>query len=240
MAVVHELPELRDRSRVFQDRSAAGKVLGRMLSAAFKTIQEEPIILAIPMGGVPVAMEIREVLSCPLELAIVRKIQIPGNTEAGFGALTREGDIFLNEQLMASLNLTPGQIREQTEKVQADLETRDRVLRRSRPLPDLEGRTVILVDDGLASGYTMKASVFMAAKRKAARKIVAVPTATAHVLDTFQESVDEIYCPNIRNVSSFAVAEAYVRWHDLSETETAALLTQISADKGGRNDTEDF
>ncbi len=240
MAVIHESSELRNQSRVFQDRFDAGKLLGQMLSSTLEDgDHENMILLAIPMGGVPVAVEIQKALSCPLDLVVVRKIQIPGNTEAGFGAITQEEDIFLNEQLLARLHLSPEQIREQTQKVKQDLELRNRYLRQNRPLPDLEGRTVILVDDGLASGYTMKAAVYMAAKRNAARKIVAVPTATGQVIDSLTESVDEIYCPNIRDVSPFAVAEAYVYWHDLDEPETNALLSKIELlnEQGDRNDS---
>lgn len=226
MAEIIEFTEFKNRPAVFRDRNEAGKILGQMLAPRYRN-KADVLILTIPMGGLPVALEIQKALASPMDMVIVRKIQIPGNTEAGFGAMTQEGDLFLNEPLMAHLNLDPDQISRQTEKVKQELEIRNRRLRRNRPLPRLEERTVILVDDGLASGYTMKATVFLAAKHCAARKIIAVPTATSRVLDEFKESVDEIYCPNIRDLSPFAVAAAYQRWHDINEAEAEALLEEV-------------
>lgn len=225
MAQLYERKEMKNLTRVFRDRFDAGEVLGRML-APFYAQKSDLTVLAIPMGGVPVALRIHKALTCPLDLVIVRKIQIPGNTEAGFGAMTSEGDVFLNESLLRDLRLRPDQIEQQTRKVKADLEQRNRSLRAGRPFPDLKDRTVILVDDGLASGYTMKASIHMCAKRNAGKIVVAVPTAPRRTLDAIQDSVSEIYCANIRDVFSFAVAEAYQAWHDLSDEQTLALLEE--------------
>lgn len=182
------------------------------------------LVFAIPMGGIPVALRVREALSCSFDSVIVRKFQIPGNPEAGFGALTREGDIFLNEALMAQLDLTPDQIERQTALVQNELENRNRILRGDRSFPDLNGRTVVLIDDGLASGYTMKASVFMAAKRKAGRIVIAVPTAPRENLQEFKDSVDEFFCPNLSENKHFAIADAYKNWEDTSPPQVFAML----------------
>ena len=113
MAKVHELAELQNRTHVFENRLEGGDTLARMLSQQYGK-GEGIIMLAIPLGGVPVALRILQMLNCAMDLLIVRKIQIPGNTEAGFGAMTREGDIFLNEALMARLDMTPGQAEHQS------------------------------------------------------------------------------------------------------------------------------
>lgn len=225
MAQIHEYGAFRNRNRVFQDRTAAGKLLAGMLEPNYGQAADA-ILLSIPMGGVPVAVKIRERLGVEMDAVIVRKIPIPGNTEAGFGAVTSEGDLFLNEPLLARLGMTEDQIERQWVKVREELIERNRRLRDARPLPTLTGKTVILVDDGLASGYTMKAAIYMVNKRKAAKTVLAVPTAPRRTIDALADAVDEIYCANIREVLSFAVADAYKNWYDLDEAEVRGLLEQ--------------
>ncbi len=224
MAAMHELEALRNRSRVFRDRFEAGRVLGRMLAPVCQGL-EDAIVLAVPMGGIPVASAIAERLNFPMDLVIARKIQIPGNTEAGFGAVTADGVMFLNEPLVARLGLTDEQVRERAKKVRRQLDVRNRRLRGGRPRPELSGLTVILVDDGLASGFTMRAAVHMAARDGPAAIVVAVPTAPIRTLESFGSGVlDSVYCANVREGIPFAVADAYEQWHDLSESEALALL----------------
>jgi predicted phosphoribosyltransferase len=183
------------------------------------------MVLGIPMGGIPLASEVAKKLACPMDVVIVRKIQVPGNTESGFGAMTEENDIFYNNVLISGLRLNEKQIQEQSDKVRGELAERREKLRQGRPFPDIQGKTVILVDDGLASGFTMKASIHLCKKRKAAKTLVTVPTAP---LRTVQELYDvfsaDIFCANIREGMSFAVADAYKNWHDLSENEIMHLL----------------
>lgn len=223
MAKIHESYELRNRHGVFRDREDAGEYLGTMLAPEYAD-RMDVILLTIPMGGVPVARQIRRALNCPMDLIIVRKIQIPGNTEAGFGAMSQEGDVFLNEPLMATLNLKPDQIEHQSAKVRGELAERNERLRGQRPFPELEGKTVILVDDGLASGFTMKASVYMARKRGAKTVVVAIPTAPRRSLQGLDGAVDAFYCPNIQDGMRFAVAEAYQNWFDLETDVVEAML----------------
>jgi putative phosphoribosyl transferase len=230
MTIIHDCKEMRNLSRVFHDRSEAGRKLGDMLRDRFGG-QPELLLLAIPMGGIPVVLAIKEELNCPLDLLIVRKIKVPDNPEAGFGAMTLAGDVFVNKPLLNVLKLTADQVDGQIEKVRAELDQRDRRLRQGRPFPDLAGRTVILVDDGMASGYTMKASIHMVSKRGAAARIVAVPTASSRTIDAIKDSVDEIFCANIRDVSAFAVADAYKIWHDIYDQEAERMLVDnVSAE----------
>lgn len=223
MTKVYEDDEARNRGRVFKDRFHAGRVLGRMLAPVYGGA-ENVMVLGIPMGGVPVALTIAGALRCPVDLVIVRKLQIPGNTEAGFGAMTPAGDVFLNEPLLDRLGLSGEEIARQRETVRAELTKRDRGLRDGRPLPDLGGRTVILVDDGLASGFTMKAALATVRRQGAATTVVAVPTAPRRAVDALEGSVDEVYCANIRDATYFAVAEAYENWYDLTEAAVKKLL----------------
>lgn len=185
---------------------------------------EDGIVLAIPSGGVPVGIKVSEALSLPFDLLIVRKLQIPGNPEAGFGAMALDGTVFLNQSLLARLQLNPSQIEAEKVRVISELEKRNVRFRKGRPFPELTGKNVILVDDGLASGFTMLASVDMVKKAKALKTIVAVPTAPRQSIELIAPEVDKIYCLNIRTTPFFAVAEAYQNWYDLSEREVLDFL----------------
>lgn len=182
------------------------------------------VVMAIPAGGVPVAAEIARALGLPLDLAIVSKITLPWDTEAGYGAVAWDGTAQLNEEMrfyfLLSDKVVDDGIRHATEKVQRRVET----LRGDRPMAEVAGRAVILVDDGLASGFTMKVAIEALRREGAARIIVAVPTAPAHTAATMEELAEEVYCANVRDTGRFAVAAAYREWHDVSEREAKATL----------------
>ncbi|RPI53882.1 MAG: phosphoribosyltransferase, partial [Deltaproteobacteria bacterium] len=121
---IFEVSGFRDKRFVFKDRDDAGKVLAEMLSPYYEKAKET-LVLAIPSGGVPIGLGVAKGLSLPLDLIIVRKIPVPGNPEAGFGALTLDGDVFLNEELVAFLRLSPKEIEDQITKVKTDLQERN-------------------------------------------------------------------------------------------------------------------
>ncbi|MDJ0622198.1 MAG: phosphoribosyltransferase family protein [Desulfocapsaceae bacterium] len=218
-------PELRNRHQVYADRKDGGACLASML-ISYKE-QPEAIVLAIPSGGVPVGLEIQHRLAIPMDLLITRKLQIPGNTEAGFGAMTLGGQVFYNKELLARLHLTKDEIAQEKKKVHQELERRNKLYRQSRNLPDLAGFTAILVDDGLASGFTMMAALAMVRELQAAKVIVAIPTAPLSSIQRIGDEVDEIYCPHIQDYGSFAVAAAYRNWRDLDAREVVAMLNQL-------------
>jgi predicted phosphoribosyltransferase len=220
---VHETESFRDRYQVFKDRFEAGEELSRMLAPRYEDM-ERGLVLAIPSGGVPVGLRVAEKLNVPFDLIIVRKMQIPGNPEAGFGAMTLDGSMFLNEELLERLKLNPSQLQAQENIVKRELDERNRLFREDRAPADVMGKRVLLVDDGLASGYTMIASINMVKKGGAGRVVVAVPTAPLRTVEKIEAEVDEIYCANIRDTLYFAVAEAYRHWHDLSKQEVLDLL----------------
>jgi predicted phosphoribosyltransferase len=220
---VHETESFRDRYQVFKDRFEAGEELSRMLAPRYEDM-ERGLVLAIPSGGVPVGLRVAEKLNVPFDLIIVRKMQIPGNPEAGFGAMTLDGSMFFNEELLERLKLNPSQLQAQENIVKRELDERNRLFREDRAPADVMGKRVLLVDDGLASGYTMIASINMVKKGGAGRVVVAVPTAPLRTVEKIEAEVDEIYCANIRDTLYFAVAEAYRHWHDLSKQEVLDLL----------------
>ena len=182
------------------------------------------MVLAIPSGGVPVAKEIAKALGAPLELLIVRKIQLPWNTETGFGAMNLDGDVVLNEELIRSAGLTEEDIERQIQKTWQTLLERNALFRGNRPFPDISGKTVIVVDDGLASGYTLRAAIEYLKKRNPKRIIVAVPTCSKDAAEEIAKSVDEVYCLNLRDVYPYAVADAYRNWYDLTPEEVIEFL----------------
>jgi len=220
-AIIIEDPRLRNRLGVFEDRNEAGKILARSLED-FKG--KYGVVLAIPSGGVPIGLAISVHLELPFDMLIIRKLPIPGNTEAGFGAISLEGDMILNEPMVKMLGLSDEEIEEQVESVQEELKTRNRIFRGNRPKTDLKGKIVILTDDGLASGFTMMAAARMVKRQKTKEIVVAVPTASLDTIELMAKEVDKIICLNIRTGPYFAVAEAYRNWYDLSREEVVKLL----------------
>ncbi len=216
---------LRDREGVFEDREEAGESLAALLD---EYRGKDAIVLAIPSGGVPVGLVVADRLGLPFDLLIIRKIPIPGNTEAGFGSITLEGDLLLNDRLVADLGLSPAEIDRLAAPVRAELSARNRLFRGDRPEPELAGRTVLLVDDGLASGYTMQAAVRLVRRRQPAETVIAVPTAPRRTVEMLAPDTDRIVCPNIRTGGIFAVASAYRNWYDLSRQEVLDLLQRAA------------
>jgi len=216
-------PELHNKNRVFDDRREAGRVLAKMLAPVYEA-DPSALVLAIPSGGVPVGLEISRALSLPMDLVVVRKVQIPDNPEAGFGALTLEGEVFINQDLLTRLRLTQDQVDRQIAKVRRELEERNKVFRGGRAFPDLSGKTALVCDDGLASGFTMLACIHTARQKGADKIVVAVPTAPLSSIYRVSPLADEIYCANVQDFGPFAVASAYRRWRDLEQDEVVAML----------------
>ncbi len=222
MGKLIEDPALRNRTHVFVDRADAGRQLAAFLEGYRGT---DVHLFAIPAGGVPVAAEIARALAIPLDLIIVRKIQLPWTTEAGFGALAPDGQAIFNEDLLDLRPLSRQEIDTQVKKTAAGMAQREKRLRGGKPYDRLDGRPALVVDDGLASGYTMRATVGFLKAQGAGSLIVAVPTASEHTVRDLLPLVDELYCPNIRGGFSFAVADAYENWYDLTEEEVLAFLS---------------
>jgi putative phosphoribosyl transferase len=230
MGIIIDDPRLRDKRFVFSDRHDAGKKLGALIKS--RGLLQEPVVIAIPAGGVPVGVEIARILHAAIGLAIVRKIQIPGNTEAGFGAVSWDGHVLINEQLRATLGLSQRDVDTAISATRRNI--RDRIARytQGRPFPDLKKKWVILTDDGLASGYTMLAAITSIRPMHPERVLVAIPTSSVSSAERIVQEVDEVICLNIRSGQRFAVAEAYRRWYDLDDFEVLAELASIADTNG--------
>ena len=215
---------MRDRLGVFEDRTDAGRRLAATLSQL--EMSAEAVVCAIPAGGVPPGLEVARALAAPLRMAVVRKVQIPWNPEAGFGAVTWDGQVFLNRALMTGLDLSEAEVNAAVAKARKNVEERREKFSGGRAEPGLEGRTAILVDDGLATGYTMLAAVEAVRAGSPGEVIVAVPTGSLHAVDFIARKVDLVVCLNIRTGRTFAVAQAYERWHDITDQEVQELLIQ--------------
>lgn len=218
---IHDLPELRNRIEVFHDRIHAGQVLADMLKPFGK---KDGIVLGIPAGGVPVAAEIAKNLALPLDVAVVSKITLPWNTEAGYGAVAFDGSHRLNEEMLPQLGLSQKEIHAGIEKTSAKVLRRVVSLRGEKPLPELSRKKVIAVDDGLASGFTMLVAVETLSRAGAEDIIVAVPTGHSETIEKIAAKVKALYCPNIRGGGRFAVADAYERWSDVTEKEVIKIM----------------
>jgi putative phosphoribosyl transferase len=212
---------LRSRRYVFKDRIHAAELLAKKL---WKYKGEDAIVLAIPAGGVPVGYRIAVDLQLPLDLVVVRKLPIPYNPEAGFGALTTDGTIVLNEPVVKELGLTKEEIDMHASEKMREIKARLRKFRGDRPFPDLKEKIAIIVDDGLASGYTMTAAILSVRRHQPRRIVVAVPTAHLGALEKTLPYADEIICLNIRSGFLFAVADAYLKWYDLDDSEVIDYL----------------
>lgn len=220
---IHELTHLRNRIGIFRDRSHAGQMLADML-VSFR--HSDSLVLGIPAGGIPVAAEIAGRLTLPIDVAIVSKITLPWNSEAGFGAVAFDGSVHLNEALLPHLRLSAADIDDSVAKATAKVKGRVERLCGQHPRPRLTGRALILVDDGLASGFTMQVAIETLRKQGAGRIIVAVPTAHRKAADKIRAHAVELYCANVRGGWSFAVADAYQDWYDVDDAEVSRLLAQ--------------
>ena len=205
---------------MYRDRDEAGEILARQL-ASFRG--REPVVLAIPNGGVPVGLRIHERLGGGFGLVVVRKLHIPWNREAGFGAVAPDGTVVFNEALRASLGLSDAGERAVIEEEKAEIARRTAKYG-AGDVPPLEGRTAILVDDGLASGYSMLVAANFVRKRRPSELVVAVPTGSVEAVRRVRPAVDRLVCPDTRGGPVFAVADAYRAWRDLEDAEVAALV----------------
>ena len=220
-ATIIDLPEFREQTHVFQDRTHAGQILAEMLSAHDT---KAGIILAIPAGGVPVGVVMAEITGLDFDVAVVSKITLPWNTEAGYGAVAFDGTVKLNQDMLRRINLTAEDVKKGIEKTTAKVARRVTKLRGAQPLPDLRNRSAILVDDGLASGFTLRVAVAALRNAGAGRIVVAVPTAHRHSAEMIAREVEALYCANIRGGLSYAVASAYRHWSDVAEEELIKIL----------------
>ncbi|MGD0273374.1 MAG: phosphoribosyltransferase [Gaiellaceae bacterium] len=205
----------------FRDRAHAGRCLGSLLSGYAG--RDEVVVLALPRGGVPVGLEIARTLGAPLEVFVVRKLGVPGHEELAFGALASGGVRVLNEDVVRRLGLTPNLIDAISERERGELERRERLYRGERPPIALSGKSVIIVDDGLATGASMRAAIAGVRAQAPARIVVAVPTAAGETCSLLRAEVDELVSP-LTPENFQAVSLWYDYFEQLTDAEVRELL----------------
>ena len=193
------------RTWAFETRDEAGQQLAEEVARSYAGA--EAVVLAVPRGGVPAGAPIARRLQAPLDVIVPRKIPIPWEPEAGFGAVAPDGTIVLNEELVPFLGLTEGEIEDEARQVQREIERRTRVYRGDRPPAAVAGRLALLTDDGLASGLTMVAAVRSLRRNGPERIVVAVPVAPRSSLQRVSPEADEVICLIEQERSPFAVAD---------------------------------
>jgi putative phosphoribosyl transferase len=220
----------------YDSRFKAGEILAEFILSQNPVIKkiisnniERVFSFAIPNGGVPVAEGFCNVLNINYDVLIVRKIKIPYNTEAGFGSVTTDGTVLTNEALLSRLNLSESSIENSIETTKREIRERIDFYNKSTDIESsynsfINNNYIFIMDDGLASGFTMLAAIKMIKKYNPKQLYIGVPTAPLHTVTCIQHEVDEIYCPNIRKTSWFAVADAYKHWYDVPESEVLDII----------------
>jgi predicted phosphoribosyltransferase len=211
------------KPRFFRDRREAGRLLAAQLAAY--TNRPDVIVFALPRGGVPVAYEVARALNAPLDVFLVRKLGVPGYEELAMGAIATGGVRVLNDQLVGGLRIPDYVVDEVAASEQQELARRERLYRGDRPAPDVRGRTVILVDDGLATGATMLAAVKALRQQQPARIVVAVPTASPETCEQLRAEVDDIICA-ITPEPFHAVGLWYEDFSQTTDEEVRDLLAR--------------
>jgi putative phosphoribosyl transferase len=206
---------------LFRDRTDAGRRLAEHLT---EYEGRDAVVLAIPRGGVPVGFEVAKRLGAHFDVIVPRKIPIPWNTEAGMGAITADGTMVLNEGMIRSLGLSKEEIEQAADEVRQEVIRRTTVYRAGAPPTDVTGKPVILVDDGLASGYTMLAAVESVKKDAPSSIVVAVPVASNGAARLVSPQVKELIALIVSERLPFAVADFYLEWRDLADGEVLGYL----------------
>jgi predicted phosphoribosyltransferase len=216
--------------RPFADRREAGVELAAKLRRY--AARPDVVVLALPRGGVPVAFEVAEALGAPLDIFLVRKLGMPGQPEFAIGAIASGGVRVLNEEAVRAYDIPAGVIDAVAREEQVELERREREYRRGRALPDLRDRIVVLVDDGLATGSSMRAAVQAVRQHQPARVIVAVPVGAPSTCEELADIADEIACARAPQVFS-AVGQWYRDFSQTTDDEVRTLLHEHATPQRG-------
>jgi predicted phosphoribosyltransferase len=210
-----------NEERPFEDRRAAGRALAELLR--HYADRHDLLVLALPRGGVPVAFEVAQALGAPLDLFLVRKLGTPGHRELAMGAIASGGVRVLNDDVVRWYGVTPADIERVAREEQHELERREAAYREGREPAPVEERTVILIDDGLATGSTMRAAVHAIRLRRPARVVVAVPVGAPQTCDELAAIADEVVCA--RTPEPFAaVGQWYLNFDQTTDDEVRDLL----------------
>jgi putative phosphoribosyl transferase len=211
---------------MFTNRIEAGQKLAEKLKAyAGRT---DVLVLGVPRGGVPVAFEVAAALKAPLDILVLRKLGVPWQEELAFGAIAQGGVRFLDRQIMEMLNLTTAEVEQVTAREQVELERREKAYRGDRPPLDVRGRTVILVDDGIATGSSVRAAITALRQMGPASIVLAVPVAPPITCERLRAQVDDLVCVDMPQ-SFYAIGQFYLDFSPVGDREVAELLARAAA-----------
>lgn len=208
---------------IFENRYDAGRKLAEKLT---EYVNQPVVVLGIPNGGVAVALGVALALGADLDLVISRKIPLPLSPEGGFGSVTDDGTTILNDEVVKNAGLSQQQINYQVSQVRQDIRDRSLLYHRDRPPLAISGRTVIIVDDGLASGYTMRAAIESLRHRKPEKIVAAVPVGPQSVVKELEEVADKVVTCAVGTTPRFYVSDYYRYWHEISDSEVIHCLKE--------------
>jgi putative phosphoribosyl transferase len=218
-------------TRTFKDRKTAGRLLAVRL-AAMELV--DPVVLALPRGGVPVAIEIARVLRAPVDLVLVRKIGVPYQPELAAAAVVDggEAEIVVNEDVLALAGMTRDEVEREAKVQLAEIERRRKIYLEGRPRVPLEGRSLIVVDDGIATGASIRAALAGLRRRKPRKLVLAVPVAPADTIEALRTEVDEVVCL-VSPEPFYAIGLHYRDFHQVPDEEVVALLSEADRARAG-------
>jgi len=209
--------------RKFKNRTQAGQLLAKKLTAYANA--QEVVVLALPRGGVPVAFEVAKALNVPLDICLVRKLGVPGHKELAMGAIARGGIIIINQEIVKGLGISRETINRITAKELKELERRDRAYRGGRQALSLENCTVILIDDGIATGSTLRAALATLQQQQPTGIIVAVPVAPPSIRNELKLEVDKVVCLKTPH-PLYAIGLWYEDFSQTTDQEVRNLLSR--------------
>ena len=226
--MIQKLDELDEQIGVFADRADAGRKLAALLAPLAGS---SALVLAVPAGGVPVAAEVARALRLPLDVAVVSKVTLPWNSEVGCGAVAFDGSCEIDAEFAEQVGLRGSSLRLAIEQTRQKVDRRLALFHQNRAPEPLNGRPVVLIDDGVASGATLMLAASALRRAGVSRVSIAVPTGPLHSIERLADKVDDVYCANVRSTRRFSVAAAYREWRDEDENEMARVVAQFQLPK---------
>jgi putative phosphoribosyl transferase len=214
---------LKEARVLFENRAGAGNKLAAGLA---EYIDLKTVVLAIPNGGVPMAIQVADSLNAGLDVIVCRKLSLPMNEEGGLGAVADDGTAVINEDVIKNDGINAAQIEHEMDLVKANVRERSLLYKGSEPAPRLTGKVAIIVDDGLASGITMSVAVEAVRHRGVKQVVVAVPVASATGFNRVSKLADRVVCCAVAQMSRFYLADFFKNWRDLSDKEVVLYLEQ--------------
>jgi putative phosphoribosyl transferase len=219
---VYYVEELSWRAPVFADRREAGKLLGKLLADALKI----DAVYGLAAGGVPVAIEAAKRIGACFDVVVVKKITYPWTTEAGYGAVAVDGSLEYSREAAEMLGFNEDYVRKEAERVLQAVKRRTLMVRGTEKYPDMKGKKLVVIDDGIATGYTMRVAVQFLRSLGAEKVYAATPTASVDGALFVAEKADAVYVINLRGGPYYAVADAYMEWHDVSDEELVGYVEE--------------